>query len=64
MAQAVDVGLSRRKPGFEPSLYCVGLLVDKVALRQVFVFEYIGFPLSLSFNHRSTFTNLHITDAL
>jgi hypothetical protein len=36
-----------RRPGFVPSPVCVGLLVDRVALRQ-FLLLYFGFALSLS----------------
>jgi hypothetical protein len=48
-------GLSPRKPVFDPGSIHVGFVVEKVALGQVFFFEYFGFPLSISF-HRCSIT--------
>jgi hypothetical protein len=44
------------RPGFDPSSGHVGLVVDKVALGQVFS-EYFGFPCQFSF-HRLLHTHL------
>jgi hypothetical protein len=43
IAETLAAGFIPRRPGFEPRSGHVGLLVDKVALGQVFS-EYIGFP--------------------
>jgi hypothetical protein len=47
-------GLSPRRSGFDPGSVHVGLVMDKVAMGQVFP-EYFGFPLSFSF-HRCSIT--------
>jgi hypothetical protein len=46
IAQAVSRRLSLLRPGFEPRSGRVGLLVDEVALGQVF-FEYFGFLMPI-----------------
>jgi hypothetical protein len=51
-------GLPARRTRFDPGSIHVGLVVDKVALGQVFPPEYFGFPLSVSF-HRCSITHLH-----
>jgi len=45
-------GLSPRKPGFDPWSVHVRFVVDKVALRQVFL-PALRFPLSVSFHQSS-----------
>jgi hypothetical protein len=42
----IVAGLPLRRPGFDPGLVHVGFVVDKVALRQVFL-RVFGFPLSI-----------------
>jgi hypothetical protein len=48
-------GRPPRRPVFDPGSVHKGILVDKVALGQVFFPEYFGFPLSVSF-HRCSIT--------
>lgn len=45
---------------------CVGLVVEKMTLRQVFCFssEYLGFLLQLSFHQCSILINLPIIDVV
>jgi hypothetical protein len=42
-------GFPRRWLGFEPGSGCVGFMVDKVAVAQIFS-EYFGFPCQTSFH--------------
>jgi hypothetical protein len=43
--------LSSWRLGFMPRSVHVVFVMDKVALGQVFLFEFFGFPLSVSFHH-------------
>jgi hypothetical protein len=45
-------GLSPRRPGFSPGSVNVGFVLDKVALRKLFI-RVFRFPLSVSFHHGS-----------
>jgi hypothetical protein len=51
------VGFPTQRPGFEPGSGHVGLVVDEVALGQVFS-EYFGFPSNLHSTSCSTIYHL------
>ena len=51
-----------RRPGFDPSPVCVGLQVDRVALR-LFLLPYFGFTLSLSITPPMPHSRVHMRAA-
>jgi hypothetical protein len=42
-----DTSISPQRPGFNPKLVCVGFLVEKVALGQVFILVLLFFSVSI-----------------
>jgi hypothetical protein len=51
--RSLVAGLSPRRPGFAPGSIHVGCVVDKVALRQVFLRVLRFSPVNKSFHRRS-----------
>jgi hypothetical protein len=64
MFQVLVADLSLQRPGFNHRPVHMVYAVDKVALRQVSFYKYIGFYVSLSFNQCSVPFLSSITDAV
>jgi len=54
------IGLSSLRPRFDPRLVNVGCVVDKEALRKVFL-KVLSFALPVSFHQCSTFIHSSVT---